>query len=836
MIAPARTHALLCASLFASTVAACGGEAGDKNGGSGGGGNSAGSSGNSGSSGSSGSSGNSGSAGSSGSSGASGASGSGGGMQVPGKAGVVRGEGDARMCYALCSAGTTPSNGETDWGFESGASCIIPGTITAAGQACTTGEPLPPVDMTPRPGVVLGEGDARTCFPLCEVATAGTVDHPDWNFENGTSCVVPGTHTAVAQTCTTNQPLPDPAALCGRMGVVTLDSGGTNMRQCSALCTDPSVPTTPDDWDFEYGDSCVIPNSPTSKNQTCNTCMDVPAPVPRPGVVVTEGAKPAECIALCTVTTDPATDPDGDGWSYEDNASCVIPGTATAVTNLACTTGMPIPPDVPRPGVEVRDGVDGPLTCAATCTFYLSKTQDGANDDGFADDWAWEHSAPCIIPGTGTAANTPCMTLTEPLPAPEPRPGIYVNSDLVEDSCKTTACVPLCRVVTTPSDPAYPDWSWEDNNACVLPGSTQATIVPKSKENQGYDVPPRKCTWGAPLPDFLKPPALDAAKTKQAYFKTSGAKVLDPYGNEFVARGVNNSHAWYDICGQYSAFVALDSIAAAGANAVRVGWAFQTIDPGGPTDDKPQKNVIGTHANLLAEILYRVVELKMVPILAINDTTGQTKTGEAQRMAHLMVDSAEYKAVLKAYEPYLLLGIANEYNIPAASYNAEYNAAVKILRDAGLNHPLVITGNDWGQGCDSLLGGAAIVSADPLKNIVFDAHIYTYLTYDGSHGGTAAMVQGCMDDMLAANLPLLVGEFGNTHSSGAVEWATIMKRGDANRQGYTPWLWYGDTEYPELNMNAKWDGPLSEWGKDTAPFNTAHGNLTLVAAKASIFP
>ncbi len=749
--------------------------------------------------------------------------GTGGSNGPPGTPGVAIGN----TCYPLCGMGVTGSAEDPDWGFENMTSCVIPGSPTAVvALTCTTGEPVP-TDMAPHPGVVLN----MTCYPLCEVATTGTADAPDWGYEKGRSCVLPGTKTAVAQPCTTGMPLPDPNELCRRPGVVTLDSGDTNERQCSALCTyvtDPAADLEGDDWDFEYSSSCVIPGSPTSKNQVCTTCDPVPPAPMRPGVVVTQGGGMPECVPLCTVNTDPALDPDRDDWAWEDNSSCVIPGSAPAATNQACTTGMALPDPMPRPGVEVKDGVDGELTCVATCTFYLTATQQGANNDGFADDWAWENSSPCIIPGTLTGKNTACTTLTTPLPAPEPRPGIMVNGDPVMDSCKWADCVPLCRNVTMASDPAYPDWAWEDNNPCVIPGTTTATVIPKAVENHGYMVPPRKCTWGAPKVDFLKPPALDAAKIVQAHFQTSGKELRDPYGKPFVARGVNNSHAWYDICGQYSAYEALDNIAAQGANTVRVGWAFQSIDPGGPmamTD--PEKQVIGTNPALLAEILYRVVELKMVPILAINDPTGQTKAGEALRMAKLMVDNAEYKAVLDAYEPYLLLGIANEYNIPAASFNSEYTAAVTYLRNAGVDSTLVITGNDWGQGCDSLLGSGPITTADPLHNVLYDVHIYTYLTYMGQHGGTAAMVQGCMDSAASANIPLLVGEFGNTHSSGPVEWQTVVSRAAANAQGMTPWLWYGDTEYPALNMNTTWEGPYTSWGTSVGTFN---------GTKATIFP
>ena len=74
-----------------------------------------------------------------------------------------------------------------------------------------------------------------------------------------------------------------------------------------------------------------------------------------------------------------------------------------------------------------------------------------------------------------------------------------------------------------------------------------------------------------------------------------------------------------------------------------------------------------------------------------------------------------------------------------------------------------------------------------------------------------------MDDIASANLPLLVGEFGHSHGDRPVQWETIIARSNANAQGYAPWLWFGDTEFPVLNMNESWDGPLTSWGNDVLP-------------------
>jgi hypothetical protein len=110
--------------------------------------------------------------------------------------------------------------------------------------------------------------------------------------------------------------------------------------------------------------------------------------------------------------------------------------------------------------------------------------------------------------------------------------------------------------------------------------------------------------------------------------------------------------------------------------------------------------------------------------------------------------------------------------------------------------------------------------------MLFDIHIYNYLTLNGAFGGTADCVQRCLDGVAAARIPLLVGEFGHTHGGLPVAWQTVIARANANAQGFTAWLWHGDTEFPVLNMAQRWDGPLT-WGQDVFP---------LTSPRASIFP
>jgi hypothetical protein len=405
--------------------------------------------------------------------------------------------------------------------------------------------------------------------------------------------------------------------------------------------------------------------------------------------------------------------------------------------------------------------------------------------------------------------------------APVLRPGVRINADPVPGSCKKSACVPLCQEARTPSA-AHPDWSWEHNISCIIPDSVTATVAGGNAalaiQNHGYAVPPLACTYGQPLPNYYRPPALDKQRQKTKTFVTRAAQLFDPYGEPFIPRAINTPNGWYDVCGQYAALSALDQIAATGANAVRIGWAFDTIDPGGPLDGAPSKAVVGTNPDLLAEVLYEVVAHKLVPILVVNDSTGQHDPQWAARLAARLT-SPKYLRVLKAYQAYLLLGIANELNVPLETFTQTYHTAITTIRNAGFHAPVVVTANEWGQGCDSLLTFAPLVIAnDPRHNVLFDLHIYTYVHYrqeaepNKYAGGEPHRVAGCLDDLAELGVPLLVGEFGHSHSSGAVAWETIVARTNINGQGYAPWLWFGDTEYPQLNMNETWTGPLTPWG------------------------
>ena len=503
--------------------------------------------------------------------------------------------------------------------------------------------------------------------------------------------------------------------------------------------------------------------------------------MPLPGVVVVDTLKATKtCVPLCRVALDPTIDPEKDDWSYEDGQSCVIPTTLTS-KNQSCTTGDPLPPPPSVPGVVVVEMATP--RCAPLCTITTSLANDPDKDG-----WSYENNASCVIPGTVTASNQSCQT-GQPIPPPAARPGVLVNLTSTDPNA---ACVPLCRVVKVASDPLVPDWGYEDNASCLLPASTTATGK-------------LACMFNAPPPSY-KPPALAGTKLKPGFY-TQGSKLYDAYGNAFVMRGVNNAHIFFDTSARYLAWQALDNIATYNTNTIRVVW-----------------NTTGT-ASLLSEVLYRIVALKMVPIVELHDVTGNQDSARLLDMAKYYT-KPDVKQVLIDFREYLLINFANEWS-GQGNYAAAYQAAITELRMNGITHTLVIDGSGFGQDSASIFSNAtALTTADTQHNLLFSVHMY-------GRYPSAASVDSVLDQANSSQVPLIVGEFGPQFEGMNVAWQEVMSKCQALGMGYIAWSWMGnDAVNAPLNMAQNWEGPLTGWGRDVL---TGSNGIQPTGRKASIF-
>ncbi len=316
-------------------------------------------------------------------------------------------------------------------------------------------------------------------------------------------------------------------------------------------------------------------------------------------------------------------------------------------------------------------------------------------------------------------------------------------------------------------------------------------------------------------PDTYNSPANPGAVSRPAYNKSTGfftldGKLYDANGNEFIPRGVNNLHVWFDHSGQTPALDALDNIANFGFNSVRIVWE---VDPG------------EWHSNpdaMLEKIIQRTIDLKMVPMVEIHDFTGSTDTQALLNQGvQWWVDRAD---LWSKYEKYLLINIANEFGNHEMAYQGDrqvfpnvYKEAITRLRNAGIDNTLVIDPFDWGKDYTMIRDfGQEIYNHDPQKNVVFDVHFYN------GAGTSEEQITDAMKSITGQKLPLLIGEFAHMHPASwkgegvidDVKEQHIMSEAEKYGVGYYGWAWNNEKFSVASHWEADSKEELTPWGKN----------------------
>lgn len=262
-------------------------------------------------------------------------------------------------------------------------------------------------------------------------------------------------------------------------------------------------------------------------------------------------------------------------------------------------------------------------------------------------------------------------------------------------------------------------------------------------------------------------------------FYVSGTKLYDSTGKPFVMRGVNHSHTWF----KNDLNAAIPAIAKTGANTVRIVLSDGT---------QYTKDDVNSVKNILA----LVNQYKMIAVLEVHDATGSDDVAKLNNAVNYWIS---IKDALVGKEDRVIINIANEWY---GSWNSEgwangYKQAIPKLRNAGLNHTLIVDAAGWGQYPQSIVDyGQAVLAADSKKNTVFSIHMYQYAGKDD------ATVKANMENVLNKGLALIIGEFGGFHQGEDVDEYAIMKYGQQKGVGWLAWSWYGnssDLSYLDLN-------------------------------------
>ncbi|MEW2551528.1 cellulase family glycosylhydrolase [Streptomyces zhihengii] len=298
-------------------------------------------------------------------------------------------------------------------------------------------------------------------------------------------------------------------------------------------------------------------------------------------------------------------------------------------------------------------------------------------------------------------------------------------------------------------------------------------------------------------------PLLGAGEAAAATgIKVDNGRVYEANGNEFVMRGVNHAHTWYP-----DRTRSIADIAAKGANTVRV-----VLSSG----DRWTR----TSASEVSSLIGQCKASKVICVLEVHDTTGYGEDGAAATLDQAANYWIGIKGALEGQESYVVVNIGNEpfgNSNYAAWTDATKNAIVK-LRDAGLDHALMVDAPNWGQDWSNTMrnNAASVFAADPDRNTIFSIHMYG--VYD-----TAAEVRDYLGHFASAGLPIVVGEFGDNHSDGNPDEDAIMATAQSLRVGYLGWSWSGNgsgVEYLDM-VNGFDAGSLTGWGQRF--FNGANG-------------
>ncbi|WP_238609097.1 cellulase family glycosylhydrolase [Bifidobacterium animalis] len=304
-----------------------------------------------------------------------------------------------------------------------------------------------------------------------------------------------------------------------------------------------------------------------------------------------------------------------------------------------------------------------------------------------------------------------------------------------------------------------------------------------------------------------------AAQAADNSLHVSGGKIYSA-GKQFVPQGINHAYQWYP---EHTS--SIRDIANTGANTVRVvlsGGRYGT-----------------TSASEVSTIVNECKSNNLVCILEDHDTTGYGDTAYAADAKSLSDAVQFWKSVgsaVKGQEDHVMINLGNEPygNNTASQWTQGTKDAIRQMRDAGFKHTLVLTAPNWGQDWQDVMkdNAKSVYSQD--SNVLFDVHMYGVYS-------TADKVKSYIDSFVNQGLPLMVGEFGNKHSDGIPDAATIMSYTKEKGVGMLAWSWCGNTEGVEyLDLVNNWNaGSLSGWGNMF--INGANGLKSRGVEKAGIY-
>jgi len=304
---------------------------------------------------------------------------------------------------------------------------------------------------------------------------------------------------------------------------------------------------------------------------------------------------------------------------------------------------------------------------------------------------------------------------------------------------------------------------------------------------------------------------------QECVLKVTGTNLYTPDKKKIVLRGVNA----FTIFGRdEDGFPTFKDISATGANVSRIVW--KAAESNG-TRMSPTKLEI-----LIKECIAR----NMIAMPELHDATGSEAASNEWKLVMDYWTSPDVIAVIKKYEKFILLNIANEVLPKKVTQEWEdmYKPAITALRVAGYKCPFVIDAPQWGRYMEAIISnGKNLVAHDPDHNIMFSWHPWNTYTLNSD-------IKTGIDQALQQNICMIIGEFGvNTYYDNGDPNIPqyIMEYSEEKQTGWISWEWYNKGEQ-HIHISNNPDEQCDGNGNCTEPSYTLFGRLVLFDSPASI--
>ena len=275
----------------------------------------------------------------------------------------------------------------------------------------------------------------------------------------------------------------------------------------------------------------------------------------------------------------------------------------------------------------------------------------------------------------------------------------------------------------------------------------------------------------------------------------SGRFLYNHCNQKIILRGINYSvlDDWDFPANMNNGAERSSEIEKTGANCMRIQWYNNYGQPSRPAY---------TLANL-DSILTRCKRYNIIPIVGLWDMTCSNDWANFTSTITNWWTQPAVLALIQKHKRYMILNVANEFgyyqwtgNAATAlnTFKTNYKSAITALRNAGIKVPLMIDAPDCGQNLDAfILCGQELVAHDPLHNILLSTHAY----WTGYVGNDSTTMANKIQQAVAANLPLVMGEIANYQSDNlpceyTLNYPDLLEALKIKEVGWLAWGWYKD--------------------------------------------